>query len=119
MSLKNNIGLGIRNKIACPHFLQESVMQILNDILARKTVKFYACSACWGELEAIPAEAGYKVLCRSCGEETKGYVTQNYVNRRRSESAFEEVNATHMLMKAGVLENPHAGKSVEQLLKEL
>jgi DNA-directed RNA polymerase subunit RPC12/RpoP len=95
------------------------MMEILNDTLARKTVRHYACSACWGELELIPVETGYKVLCRKCGEETKGYVTQNYVNRRRAESAFEEVNATHMLMRAGVLENPHAGKSTEQLLKEL
>jgi DNA-directed RNA polymerase subunit RPC12/RpoP len=94
-------------------------MQPLNEILTRKTVKFYACSNCWGDLEAIPAEEGYQVLCRKCGPETKGYVTQNYVNRRRAESEFEEVNATHMLMKVGVLENPHAGKSTDQLLKEL
>jgi predicted amidophosphoribosyltransferase len=94
-------------------------MQILNDVLARKTVKFYACSNCWGELESIPAENGYQVLCRKCGDDTKGYVTQGYVTRRRAESQFEEVNATHMLMKAGVLDNPHAGKSTEQLLKEL
>lgn len=94
-------------------------MQSLDFEFARKTVKFYACSNCWGELEMIPAENGYQVLCKKCGPETKGYVTQNFVNRRRAESEFEEVNATHMLTKAGVLENPHAGKSTEQLLKEL
>jgi DNA-directed RNA polymerase subunit RPC12/RpoP len=94
-------------------------MQILNDELTRKTVKFYACSSCWGDLEAIPAEDGYQVLCRKCGPETKGYVTQGYVNRRRAESEFEEVNVTHMLMKSGTIENPHAGKTTAQLLKEL
>lgn len=94
-------------------------MQSLNFELARKTVKRYACSNCWGELEMIPEGEGWQVLCKKCGTETKGYVTQNYVNRRRAESDFEEVNVTHMLKKVGVLENPHAGKSTEQLLKEL
>ena len=94
-------------------------MQTLDAVLARKTVKFYACSNCWGDLEAIPAEDGYQVLCRKCGAETKGYVTQHYANRRRAESDFEEVNVTHMLKKSGVIENPHAGKSTEQLLKGL
>lgn len=97
-------------------------MQPLDFLLARKTVKHYACSSCWGELEMNPDPKQadlYQVTCKKCQDETKGYVTQYYVNRRRSESQFEEVNATHMLMKAGVLENPHAGKSTEQLLKEL
>lgn len=97
-------------------------MQPLDFLMARKTVKHYACSNCWGELEMIPDEAQpdlYQVKCKKCGDETKGYVTQHYVERRRSESQFEEVNATHMLMKAGVLDNPLAGKTTEQLLKEL
>lgn len=94
-------------------------MQTLDEMLARKTVKFYACSNCWGELEMIPDCDGYKVLCRKCGDETKGYVTQHYVNRRRSESAFEEVNTSHMLIKIGVLDNPLAGKTTSELLKEL
>jgi hypothetical protein len=94
-------------------------MQILDEAYARKTVKFYACSNCWGELEMVPAGNGYSVLCKKCGAETKGYVTQRYVNRRRAESEFEEVNAVHMLTHAGVLENPLAGKSTSELLKEL
>ena len=94
-------------------------MHPLSEALARKTVKFYVCSNCWGELEATPVTGGYEVLCKSCGPETKGYVTQRYVERRRSESGFEEVNARHMLEKVGVLENPHAGKTADQLLSEL
>lgn len=94
-------------------------MEILSVELARKTVKHYLCSNCWGELEAIPEGDGFKALCRSCGADTKGYVTQRYVTRRRAESEFEKVNATHMLIRAGVLDNPHAGKSTKQLLEEL
>ena len=94
-------------------------MQALDFLLARKTVKFYACSNCWGDLEMIPEGEGYQVLCKKCGPETKGYVTQHYITRRRAESEFEEVNVAHMLMKSDVIENPHKGKTTEQLLKEL
>ena len=95
-------------------------MEPLTEALARKTVKFYACSNCWGELEMQPAENGqYRVVCKACQNETKGYVTQYFVNRRRAESEFEELDATHLLRKIGVLDNPHAGKSTQQLLEEL
>lgn len=61
----------------------------------------------------------FVVICKKCGDETKGYVTQYYVNRRRAESEFEEVSARHLLQKLEIIPNPHAGKSTEQLLKEL
>ena len=94
-------------------------MELFDELMAYKTVKRYSCSNCWGELEMLLEGDKYRVLCKSCGAETKGYVTQYFVTRRRAESEFECVNATHMLRKAGVLENPHAGKSTEQLLREL
>src|SRR4030067_3498900 len=95
-------------------------MEPFTETLARKTVKFYACSSCWGELESKPAQDGmYFVVCKKCQDETKGYVTQYYVNRRRAESEFEEVNVSHMLRRIEIIPNPHKGKSTEQLLKEI
>ena len=89
--------------------------------LARNTVKFYACSGCWGELDSpIPtSDGGFLVLCRRCKEETPGYVSQRYVERRRSESIGEEREVKRMLIKVGVLPDPLAGKSKADLIREL
>jgi predicted amidophosphoribosyltransferase len=81
-------------------------MEALDRELARKTVKNYCCSNCWGELEILPdlRENGmYFVTCRRCGEQTKGYVSQYYANTRRSESGFEKMDVTRMLRKCGIL----------------
>lgn len=96
-------------------------MESLNEELARKTVNCFACSNCWGELELTPdlRENGmYFVVCRSCKDETRGYVTQYFVNRRRSDSEFEKRDVTILLRTLGILERPPR-KSVEQNLKEL
>ena len=97
-------------------------MEPLNFELARKTIKRYACSNCWGELEMSPdpKNAGmYQVTCKTCQEETKGYVSQHFVERRRAESEFEKRDAVHLLRKVNILPDPMAGKTKEQLLKEL
>lgn len=98
-------------------------MEPLNEALARKTVKRYACSICWGELELRPAihldNGWYFVVCKKCQDETRGYVTQFFVNRRRGESEFEKVNVTHLMQKLGLIENPLKGKNQKELIKEL
>lgn len=98
-------------------------MDALNETMARKTVKRYACSLCWGELEmrsAIHLENGfYFVVCKKCQDETRGYVTQYFVNRRRGESEFEKGDVTRLLIKLGFAENPLKGKTRADLLKEL
>ena len=98
-------------------------MEPLTEALARKTVKRYACSICWGELEMLPAiekENGwYYVTCKKCRDETRGYVTQYFVNRRRGESEFEKLNVVHLMRKLGYLENPLKGLSREAIIKSL
>jgi hypothetical protein len=82
-------------------------MEALPEQLARKTVKRYACSICWGELEMRPAihlENGfYFVVCKKCQDETRGYVTQYFVNRRRGESEFEKRDALNLLRKLHII----------------
>lgn len=97
-------------------------MEPLNFELARKTIKRYVCSNCWGELEMTPDpehEGMYQVTCMKCKDETKGYVSQHFVERRRAESEFEERDAIHLLRKVNILPDPMAGKSQADLLKEL
>lgn len=97
-------------------------MEALPLHLAAKTTKRYACSNCWGELEIVyndflPAGSVY-VLCKRCQDETKGYVSQYFVNRRRGESEFEKVNVTQLLRTIGVLEKPNLG-SRDDIMKRL
>mgnify|MGYP001258041604 CR=1 FL=1 len=95
-------------------------MDALDPELTRKTIKWYCCSNCWGELEARPdmRENGmYFVVCRRCGDQTKCYVSQYYANQRRSSSGFEKMDVTRMLRKCGILKAEV--KTVSANLREL
>ena len=88
---------------------------------AVKTRKRYACSICWGELEIIPDLSDvtrYFVTCKRCKEETRGYVTQYFVERRRGESFGEEFEATQLLQKLGIVPKPDYG-TVDEIIKSL
>ena len=96
-------------------------MESFDLIFAHKTRKRYACSTCWGDLELVPDPANenrWFVLCKRCKDETRGYVTQYFVNRRRSESCGEEFEVTKLLQNKGILEKPDFG-SVDEIIKSL
>jgi hypothetical protein len=61
----------------------------------------------------------YQVTCKNCKEETRGYVTKFYIERRRSESVGEERDVKRMLIKNNILPDPLAGKTKAELIKEL
>lgn len=87
---------------------------------ARRLVKWYRCSNCWRELQSFPRESGrFEVLCKGCGDETRGYVTAKYVDRRRGRSIGESREVTRMLIKMGRMPNPLAGKTAADLKREL
>lgn len=98
-------------------------MEPLNEQLARKTVKRYACSICWGELELRPAihlENGwYFVVCKKCQDETRGYVTQYFVDHRRSDSVGEKMSVDHLLVKLKIIPNPLEGMNKKDIIKSL
>ena len=97
-------------------------MESLDAELARKTVKHYACSNCWGDLEIRPditKPEMYFVVCQKCGDETKGYVTKYFVNRRRGESEFEKRDVNKLLIKTGIIPNPLEGMTREDIKKSL
>ena len=97
-------------------------MDSLNAELARKTVKNYCCSNCWGDLETTPdlrQNDMYFVICQKCQDETKGYVTKYFANQRRNESEFEKRDATRLLQKLDILPNPRKGMTREDLLKQM
>lgn len=96
-------------------------MDSMSFSLARRTIKYYGCSTCWGSLkmEGPDESGGYVVVCENCGDETKGYVSQKYIEKRRGESISDERQAKKVLIEAGILPDPMAGKTQEQKLKEL
>ena len=84
-------------------------MESFDLIFAHKTRKRYACSVCWGELELVPDLSDrdkWFVLCKRCKDETRGYVTLYFVNRRRGESVGEEHQVTRLLQTCGILPKP-------------
>lgn len=88
---------------------------VMNDLLAARTVKHYVCSACWGHLLEFHHDDGVLVQCHKCGDETPGFVTKHFANRRLSESGGDLLDVYQIVPNL----NPHHGKSEEQLLSEL
>jgi hypothetical protein len=90
--------------------------------LARDTVKWYGCSGCWGALQMDPDPENpglYLVKCVACLDETQGYTSQKYIDRRRALSESELREATKVLREIGVLPDPMKGKTQAQKLQEL
>jgi hypothetical protein len=96
-------------------------MEPMSYDMARLTFKRYRCAGCYGELHPPqPAEGGgYVVLCKNCGTETRGYVSQMYVDRKISDSVIDAREVKKLLIKLGEIPDPLAGKSAEQLKNEL
>jgi hypothetical protein len=96
------------------------MLEPLDDRMKELTIRDYVCSNCWGDL--IPQFADNRlwlVVCNSCREETKGYVTRYYAENRRSESHGEHSETRLLLQSMGIIPNEHSGKSEEELLREL
>jgi hypothetical protein len=92
-------------------------MEMQSYLQAQETVRKYVCATCYGHLLAYPKDDGVVVLCAKCKEDTKGYVTKRYAQRRQQESLAEKLEARQVL-KDGI-SSPHAGKNEAQLLQEL
>lgn len=86
------------------HF--EYSMQPLPEFLARKTVRDYVCSNCWGQLTLHYDCENFTVECGKCGEETRGYVTRYYADRRREASQFEKREAERLLRRLNIIPSP-------------
>lgn len=94
-------------------------MAKMNAALARVTIERYVCSNCWGHLiERFDGDDSI-VECHYCEEETTGFVTKQFADRRIEESAGERLEVKGMLIGLGVIENPHSGKSASELSKEM
>lgn len=71
--------------------------------LARRTVKWYVCSRCWGDLTMTEVQGGAKVECVDCSDETCGYVTRYWTEQKRTRDHSDAIEVTRMLRRIGIL----------------
>jgi hypothetical protein len=93
----------------------------MTDRQARHTVKACVCAACWSHLVMHPAPGGMLVLCALCKEQTTGYVSKNYTERRKQIAAGEVLIMKHntQLLDACPWVNPQRGRAASQIMTEL
>lgn len=94
---------------------EEQHHELMHPDLARRTVKWYVCSRCWSDLQMKVVDAGALVECVCCGEETYGYVTRKWTERKRSDDHFDAKEVTKMLQRIGVLPKPPKKTEAELL----
>lgn len=88
--------------------------------LADIMIRDYVCSNCWGSLVALPQPGSRDmiVVCRRCGDQTRGFVTKYFVNERRQQDHFDGLEVKRLLQSLGIISSPPK-KSVDQILEEL
>lgn len=69
----------------------------LDRIVLDETLRNYVCSGCWGNLTFKLVGEQWYALCVECGEETPGYTSKHYAERRREESEYELIEARRNL----------------------
>lgn len=84
----------------------------LDDIL-----RDYVCSNCWGSLTFRYEDGKWFAICPECNEDTKGYTSKNFAERRRTESESELIEAERNLRSVLGLEREH--QTVEKNLSDL
>jgi len=88
-----------------------------NSLDAQYFIQNFLCSNCYGHLIGHLTDEGTLVLCAKCHLETTGYVTKQYVERRRQKSLADKAEAARVLR--NVIKSPNSGKSEKELLREL
>lgn len=90
---------------------------LAGDYLSQKLVRDYVCSTCWGHLLRFPEGEMYRVECHNHKEETPGFVTKKYAERRRGESRVDVLEVKDMMRNVGAL--PANNKTASELLAEM
>ena len=89
---------------------------------AQRTAQRCKCSGCWSHLNIYdykPDRRFVLCLCPNCKENTPGYVSARWVERKQNESRAEAAEARHNLKEALPFLNPHAQKQAADILTEI
>lgn len=94
-------------------------MTKLPDTLVAYTLRDYCCAKCWGGLDLFHIAGQDVIECAKYGAEHAGFVRKAYTARRQQESEGDVLDVKDLLREMGVIDNPHKGKTAQQLLEEL
>ena len=61
------------------------------------TLRDYVCSICWGPLKFVYEDGQWFALCAEHDEETTGYTSKMFAERKRTESESELIEAERNL----------------------
>lgn len=82
-----------------------------------ETLRDYVCSTCWGALTFKYVDGQWYAICIEHKEETPGYTSKKFAERKRVESEGELIEAAHNLQ--AVLGLKPERQSREKNLKEI
>lgn len=91
----------------------EPILRHLLDEILRD----YVCSTCWSNLSFKHVEKKWYAICPNCNEETAGYVSKKFAERRKEESEQEFIEASRNLR--DVFEPNRERHSIEENLKAI
>ena len=69
----------------------------LDRVQLDETIRDYVCSTCWGSLTFRYVEGKWYALCIEHKEETTGYASKKFAERKRDQSAGELIEAERNL----------------------
>lgn len=81
------------------------------------TLNQYVCSTCWANLSFRYEDHKWFAICPQCKEETVGYTSKAYAERRLAESDREAAEARHNLKK--IMNLGGARQSTDKNLSDL
>lgn len=82
-----------------------------------ETLRDYVCSTCWSDLTFRYEGGKWYAVCPECGEDTQGYTSKNFAERKRDESESEFFEAERNLRT--ILGRAAEKQSVERNLSDL
>lgn len=86
-----------------------------------ETLRECVCSNCWGTLvwdnQIEDGQQVTRVLCQTCRENTKGYVSRKFAERKRAESEVDLMVVKRNLGR--FMGPPKAKRTPEEILKSL
>ena len=92
---------------------------IMSHDLAALTVDRYVCARCWCRLQEYFGSGQVWVACSNIDCDGDGFVTAYYADRQREYSVTDKREVSVMLHELGIVQDPNANKSTQELLREL
>ena len=92
---------------------------LLHDGEIDQYIQKHVCSRCYGDLQKFPTDNRlWESKCPECGDAWRGTTIRRSTAERRGQRALSEAHEVKTNL-PDLFPNPHKGKSIEQLNKEL